>query len=277
MNSNAPTQRPLTAADLLPGGPLRRVGRHLMTFAEIPSTNAWLLDGADELPDGTVAWAEYQSGGRGRQGRRWLAPRGSSLMVSVLFLEPERSPLLHTGTMLAAVATCQAVDACSTCCPELRWPNDLFVAGRKLGGVLAESRRVSASRDAARASRALVIGIGLNCLQQPGHFPPELAGLATSLEIECREPVDRAAVARTVLERIDGWLFRLESSADGSSALRAAWLQRCHELGARVTLYHDGREHRGTVLEITGECDLLVQLDDGGRRQFAAATTTRLA
>ena len=269
--------RPLTSADLLAAGPRRRLGGQVFIHDSLDSTNALLLR-ESAADDGAVAWAEVQTAGRGRLGRRWEAPRGSSVLLSVLLREPSDSPLLVRGGLLAAVAACEAIEQATHCTVGLRWPNDVQVHGRKLGGVLVEScswgPRSSASRPSAD-DRAVVIGIGLNCYQQRGHFPAELADHATSLELESRAPVHRPAVAASLLRRLDDWLSRVARHETGWRELHAAWRTRCVDVGTRVMLRHDGRVFRGTALEITADGDLLVQLDEGGRRSFAAASTTR--
>lgn len=259
--------RPLTSADLLPAGPLRRLGTRVFTHETIDSTNEYLLEHAAEAGDGAIAWAEFQTAGRGRLGHKWTAPRNSSVLLSILLHEPPTSPLLTLGTLLGAVAVCEAVEAASDCQPTLRWPNDVMAGGRKLGGVLAESCPLG-------PRRALVIGVGLNCLQQPGHFAGELAIKATSLECSACRPVDRAGLAAALLQSLDGWLVRVAEPA-GAEQLRAAWRGRCADFGSRATLHHDGRPFAGTVLDVTEAGDLIVQLDEGGRRRFVAATTTR--
>jgi BirA family biotin operon repressor/biotin-[acetyl-CoA-carboxylase] ligase len=224
-----------------------------------------------------------QTAGRGRQGRRWLAPRGSSILLSVLLIEPTESLRITYAAMLAALSASEAVEAETTCRPTLRWPNDLIVCGKKLGGVLAESTplpkpgqpRPAQSQNRGQPERALVIGVGLNCFQQPGHFNAELAQTATSLELECPQPVDRAAVARRLLERIDAHLAHDPHLPQDWHWLREAWSARCDDLGARVTLDENSRRYNGTVLEIADNGDLVVQLDGGGRRRFESATTTR--
>ena len=268
-------QTPLTKEMLLPAGPLTRLGRRVFALDQVPSTNAFLLARASELPDGAVAWAEWQSAGRGRLGRRWESPRGASVLLSTLLQEPADSPLLARGTLLAVLAACEAVERATVCKPQVRWPNDLVLSGRKLGGVLVESALMAARAPDHAAGRAVVIGVGINCLQQRGHFGAELAETATSLEIESTQPVDRAAVARGLLERLDALLTSAATDRDAWRAALATWRSRCEDIGTRVTLWQDRQTYRGTVLDISDAGDLLVHLDEGARRYFASATTTR--
>lgn len=268
------SHRPLTLTDLLPHGPLRRLGQRVSLLKTIGSTNQFLLEQATEAADGTVAHAEQQTSGRGRLGRRWAAPRGSSILLSVLLIEPADTPLLSQGALLAALAACEAIEAATDCTPVVRWPNDLVLGGRKLGGVLAESSLLPAGK-AESSQRAVVIGVGINCLQHRGHFTGPLAQTATSLECESTHTVDRGSVAANLLNRLDHWLVLCGEKPDGWAQMRSAWRRRCEDVGTRVTLEHDARTFTGTALDIADNGDLVVQLDEGGRRHFAAATTTR--
>lgn len=274
-------QRPLNRKDLLPTGPLRRLGRRVFVRDTIESTNKLLLERAQEAGDGAVAYAECQTAGRGRLGRRWLAPRGSSVLMSVLLIEPADSPLQSQGALLGAVAACEAIEQTTDISPVLRWPNDLMHGGRKLGGVLAESCTVvmqGADRPdrAGAGQRAVVIGIGINCLQQRGHFGGELFDKATSLDCETDRPVHRGPVAASLLARVDHWLGACAEKPDGWAGMRAAWRIRCEDVGTHVTLEESGQTFTGTALDISDEGSLIVQLDQGGRRYFASATTTRV-
>lgn len=263
--------RPLTCADLVRHGPLRRLGAGVLTFRSVESTNSLLLRLAEELGDGVIALAEHQSAGRGRLGREWTAPRGAAILLSALLVEPGRSRLHVLAGLAAAVATCEAVAAATECRPCVRWPNDVVFGGRKLGGVLVETRPLARG-----GQHALVIGIGLNCLQQRGHFRGPLAERATSLEIESAGAVDRAAVASGLVNRLDYWVVQAADASAGRAALRAAWHGLCGDFGARAALDHDGEVYTGTILDVDRQGDLVVQLDAGGRRHFPAATTRRL-
>ena len=137
----------------------------------------------------TVVIAEEQSAGRGREGRRWESPPRTGLWISVVApsLDPAARPLLP---LRAGLAACRAVESAA---PGVRagikWPNDVFIAGRKAGGILCEG-----------GPSAIVIGVGLNVRRAA--FPAELAATATSLEAELGGPVDRAALAGFLLDEL---------------------------------------------------------------------------
>ncbi len=185
------------------------------------------------------------------QGRGGTAPRG-----------------LDGGELclLTAVAACDAVKASTDVRPKIKWPNDLVVGGRKLGGILIESRQCYDGR------RGYAIGIGINCLQQRVHFAGELAGSATSLEIESAHPVSREALAISLLTELDRWLA--EPGSWDQDDLRHEWLARAEPIGGRVCLREGGECYTGTVIDVDPGAGLVVQLDEGGMRAFDVASTT---
>lgn len=277
--------RPLIQTDLLPGGPLARLGRSVLLLGDVDSTNSLLLANAARLADGTIAAAEHQWAGRGRFNRAWEAPRGASVLLSVLLHESADSPLRTRGAMLACVAAAEAIESATDCRPDIAWPNDVLIGGRKVAGVLAESTPLPSSPalgasgggPAPDSRVALVLGVGINCLQQAGHFRSAATRRATSLEIESAHAVDRPRVAGALVARLDAWLVRLARGADAAEELHAAWSARCNDAQRDVTLGEDGRTYTGVVEAVDAQGDLLVRLSTGERRRFAAATTTRLA
>jgi BirA family biotin operon repressor/biotin-[acetyl-CoA-carboxylase] ligase len=264
----------LSREDLLARGPLHRLASELILREAIDSTNALLLSRAAELPDGTLAVAEHQTAGRGRLGRSWLAPPRTSLLLSVLVFEPLDTHLLALGGVLAAVAARAAIE-CSAALPAaLRWPNDLVLDHRKVGGVLVETRGLPPRGTRQPARRAVVIGVGINCTQTAADFPPALAASATSIDLAAGRPVDRRGLAGALVAELDQRLART-ATAELWPELRREWRAHCADVGQRVTLRHDGREFRGTILDLSEEGELFVQLDDGTRGVFGSATTTR--
>jgi BirA family transcriptional regulator, biotin operon repressor / biotin---[acetyl-CoA-carboxylase] ligase len=262
----------------------RRVGRNIELHESVDSTNrvAWervaaLRDsgsaGAEGSPcDGRVILAEHQSAGRGRLGRNWASPRGASVLASLILLD---DTLDLTGDLLAlltAVAAVDAVRSATGVVAEIKWPNDLVLEGRKLGGILIESRAWAPAPHLPGSGNAYVVGIGINCLQHRNHFAPELRPWATSLELECPRAIDRTAVVRHLLGELDGWLAAPRTW--DTETLRDAWVRRAQPLGRRIRVRHDGETFAGQVLDIDPAAGLVVQLDHGGRRLFDATSTS---
>lgn len=244
-----------------------RIGRRIEYLASTTSTNdeAWLRIDSEDA-DGLVVLAEHQSGGRGRFGRTWHSPRGASLLCSVALVDSSGELAGGSLCLLTAVAACDAVTACTDVALTIRWPNDLLISGRKLGGILIESRR---RRD---GQQAYVVGIGINCLQHRGHLAPSLGESATSLELESAQAIDRTALAVALLRELDRRLG--EPHELGAEHLRREWLARAEPMGRRVSLQHAGRLFSGTMIDVDPGALLVVRLDEGGIRPFDAATTT---
>jgi len=245
----------------------RRVGRRIEYFVSTTSTNdeAWRRIHEPDA-DGLVVLAEHQSAGRGRMGRAWESPRGASLLCSVAVVDGARELSGGDLSMLTAVAACDAIRVCAGVHATIKWPNDLLVDGRKVAGILIESR---ARQDGVPA---YVIGIGVNCLQQRGHLSEGWGDAATSLELESDGVIDRTGLAMALLAELDRWLAR--PRAWTTDRLRTAWLALAEPMGQRVVLRSRGKLYAGSMIDIDPAAALVVQLDEGGIRAFAAADTT---
>ena len=239
-------------------------------FAEIGSTNTHAMRmGAEGAAHGSVYVADAQSGGRGRGAHKWASPAGSGLYVSVL-LRPALAPGDALWLSLAAgVAAQGAMREVAGWAPDLRWPNDLLVGQRKLGGVLTEMQA-----EATRV-RFVVIGIGINVHQQA--FPAELADSATSLAMERpRSYLSRQRLLIALLRALAGEVLALTGSeaASGQQALLrrleagSTWVR-----GKRVTVGEEtpftgvteGLDARGFLQVRTDAGELRTVLSGGVR------------
>lgn len=255
-----PDRPPLDLARLR--ATLRRPGwpwRSIEVVSSTGSTNADLrrlaVTGA---AGGTVLLAEEQVAGRGRLGRAWQAPARSSLAVSLLVRPPVQPPAPWGWLpLLAGLAAADAVTATTGGATRLKWPNDVVVAGAKVGGVLAE-------RVATSDGQAAVLGIGLNVSQTRAELPVPSAGSLTSVGLG---PVDRTDLAVALLaaaaERYDQWL-------EADPGLLTAYRGSSDTVGRRVrALLPGGRAVVGEALDVDEEGRLVV--DTGGQREQIAA------
>jgi BirA family biotin operon repressor/biotin-[acetyl-CoA-carboxylase] ligase len=172
------------------------LGGPLVFLRETTSTN----DRARELalagaPHGTAVVAERQTAGRGRQGRAWTAPPGRALTLSVLArVEAARMELLPLATAVAVSEACEAVAAVEC---RVKWPNDVWIGGRKVAGILIEARPQEGWA---------VIGIGLNVNTAVAELAPELRETATSLHIVAGREVDREVALDALCGRLAHWV-----------------------------------------------------------------------
>jgi BirA family transcriptional regulator, biotin operon repressor / biotin---[acetyl-CoA-carboxylase] ligase len=225
-------------------------------FDEVDSTNAYLLRQARlGAPEGAVAVAEHQSAGRGRLDRRWEAPPGASLLVSVLFRPEFDLSDLHLCTAAMALAAAEACRRAVGVGPVLKWPNDILVGEEKLAGVLAEA----AFDGGAGGAVAVVVGLGLN-IEWPG---PDGAG-GTSLRELGAETVDRPALLGALLDALSARRALLDSGA-GRREVVAELRNRCATLGRRVRVELAAEEVVGVATEIDEAGHLVVRTSDGPR------------
>lgn len=232
--------------------------------AEVPST----MDVAAALVSagaahGVVVGADQQTSGRGRRGRVWESPPSAGLYFSFIARPPLRAnAALPLITLAAGVGVRAGVLAALGWAPQLKWPNDVMVGGRKLAGILAEGLGVGSSE------QAVVIGVGLNVL--PSAYPPDVAARATSLEAELGRAVDRGQVLAAVLAGLCDSLATLERTpGDILQAWRAASPSAS---GTRVEW--DSRS--GTTAGIDDSGALLVRTSSGIERVIAGELTWQL-
>lgn len=236
-------------------GQTRAVGRELLHFRELDSTNTYLKQLAlQEAKDGTAVIADHQTAGRGRMERVFQSPAGKGLYLSVLLrpdLPPER---FLPVTALAGVAVCDAVEALCEERPGLKWPNDPVLHGRKLAGILTE---LVVGED---GKPVIVLGIGINVSQMEGDFTPDVAHMATSLLREGYQ-VSREALAAELLRRLDEMYRAL--LADDLEGWRQRYSRDCVNLGKTVQLLRpDGTREQAIAIDLDRDLGLVVQMKD---------------
>ena len=259
-------QAALRRALVAPAGPYAA----LDVVPTVTSTNTALVDAARQgAPDRTVLVAEYQSQGRGRTGRSWVAPPRSGLVVSVL-LRPTEVPQSRWSwlPLLAGVALCKVITTMAEVPVALKWPNDLLLGSyqRKVAGILVEL---------VPEQSAVVIGTGLNVTVRPDELP---VPTATSLAIENATCTDRDPLLRAVLRTLDGELRQwCEYEGDPvASGLHEAYRQRCATVGEQIRVQLPGRtELTGTAVDIDTAGRLVVGSGDQ-RRAVAAGDVTHV-
>ena len=240
------------------------IGREVLFFSEIDSTNREARDRAEkEAIEGTVVIADSQSRGKGRLGRSWESPSGANLYLSIILRPRISLPAAAQITLLAGIAAARALSGVSGLECRIKWPNDIFLRGRKLAGILAEMEGKGAK------VRFIILGIGVNVNWRREDFPVGLRETATSLCAETGKEISRVAVAAGFLHEME----REYSSflREGFSArLREEWSRLSWVLGKRVTLSLPEGTISGQALGLDPEGALLVLDGEGKTHRFIA-------
>jgi BirA family biotin operon repressor/biotin-[acetyl-CoA-carboxylase] ligase len=235
------------------------IGHQLIFLNEATSTNDVAAEmGRNGSAEGVVIFAETQTAGRGRLGRKWESAEGAGLWFSIL-VRPQ-IPVRDWGrlTTLAAVAIAEALDEIADCRAQIKWPNDVYLDGKKAVGILIESY--------AGAEPFAVLGIGVNVNQT--HFSEAIAERAVSLRMMAGRMLDRNAVAVAILRRLDAWYQKLPCDfssivriAEARSYLRGRWLEAdC--AGGRVSGVAENLDENGALV-LRKQDGTLVTLQSG--------------
>ncbi len=275
----APAPRAIDPAAVSAGLRTDHLGRAIESHAEIGSTNDRALDLlAQGAPHGMLVLADAQTAGRGRRGHAWHSPPGLAIHAS-LVLRGDRP--LESPTLLVAAAGLGIADGIEAAAPVsagIKWPNDVWIRGRKVAGILVEARGFRAD------APAFVLGFGVNVLHTESDFPPALRATATSLAIECAAAGRAAPTRETVLRDVLAALEPLVASALGAKAdgavggaarapvpsIHTRYRDRSVLLGRRVTLLDGDTPLTGVVADLSAADGLLLRTDDGVLRHVRA-------
>ena len=237
----------------------RWAGRSIVSLKSVDSTNRYARAlAAQGAPAGTLVVAEEQTAGRGRRGRGWISPAGEGVFMS-LILRPQSHPSeVARLSMQTALAVALSIAQTTGLDARIKWPNDIVCGGRKVCGMLLEMNADE------QAVHDVVAGIGINVHQT--QFAPEIAQTASSLDLLSGQRVCRAALVRAFLEAFE----RTEALA-AQGALMDAYRARSATLGQRVQVIAPAGSFNGTALEVTDSGSLIVEDEEGQRREVLAA------
>ena len=237
-----------------------RIGGKVLIYNSTSSTNDVATEYARHKEnDGLIIFAEEQTAGRGRGGSEWLSARADSILCSIVLNENRINAELLSLTFAVAVA--EAIGKPGRSRAKIKWPNDIMLNGRKVAGILVESKP---SNDGI----VFIVGIGINCHQTRESFAGELQQIATSIDAESHSISDRNLLAKRLLVSVGQWL---KIAANNSEKVIARWRQLSIQLGHRVSLIFDSTKFTGHCIGIDPEKGLILQLDTGGIRMFEAA------
>ncbi|KQL53728.1 biotin--acetyl-CoA-carboxylase ligase [Heyndrickxia shackletonii] len=206
-------------------------------------------------PDGTLVIAEEQTNGRGRLARNWHSPKYTGIWMSLVLrpkLPPAKAPQF---TLIAAVAVARAIEDICEISPDIKWPNDLLLNGKKITGILTE---LQADSD---KINAIIMGIGMNVNQKEQDFPKELHNNATSLAIETGKEISRSELVKRILENLEKYyLLYLEK---GFAPLKLLWESYAVSLGKDIIARTISGNISGKALGITEEGVLKIEDQNG--------------
>jgi BirA family transcriptional regulator, biotin operon repressor / biotin---[acetyl-CoA-carboxylase] ligase len=248
-------------------GTTRTIGRDIRVFQETTSTNDVIEKLArDGVKEGVVVFAESQTRGRGRLGRKWISPARKGLWFSIL-LRPDLRPQEATQlTVAAATALWRAIHTTTGISTEVKWPNDILIRGKKVAGILTE---MSAELDRVKH---LILGVGVDVNLNAGEFPTDVRKIATSLRAELGKPVLRAELAVAILRELDHDYARV---CDGHFAdVADEWEERCTTIGQQVTISIGERKTRGRAESLDDDGALLVRTEHGHLERIIGGDVT---
>jgi BirA family biotin operon repressor/biotin-[acetyl-CoA-carboxylase] ligase len=253
----------LTPSEIKPILKTKWVGKAIRHFHTLDSTNSkayqLALNGAEE---GEVVISESQEKGRGRLGREWFSPPFLNLYLSVI-LRPKISP--HQAsliTLMAAVATADAIQKFSGLFALIKWPNDILLRGRKVAGLLNE---IHSEMD---RIHFVILGIGINLNTEEKMFSEEIRAGATSLKVEMGQTISRKVFLQSLLQELEKWYTILMK--EGSAVILKAWRDRAHIKGRRVKVSSFGETWVGRAIDVDSDGALILETAGGKRKRVVA-------
>jgi BirA family biotin operon repressor/biotin-[acetyl-CoA-carboxylase] ligase len=250
------TPETITADEIRLGLKTKFIGKSIHYKESVESTqkiaHQLILENA---PEGTVVIAEEQSSGRGRMDRKWHSPKYTGIWMS-LILRPN-IPLIKTPqlTLLTAVAGVQAMEEVTGLVPEIKWPNDILLNGKKVTGILTE---LQAEADKVHS---IIIGIGMNVNQHKEDFPEELTSTATSLFIEKNQKVSRSDIIKCIFINLEKlYLLYLNN---GFFPIKMLWESYAVSIGKQIKARTLTNTIEGKALGITDDGVLELEDKDG--------------
>ncbi|MDT7041097.1 biotin--[acetyl-CoA-carboxylase] ligase [Candidatus Nitronereus thalassa] len=222
-----PQSDALNAGVIQAGLKTQNLGQSLHIVTETPSTNTLglTLAGSGE-PHGTVILAEHQTAGKGRLGRTWVSPPHKNIYCSVICRDPRLQPHLSWIPLATGLALSKAIEEDQKITPSLKWPNDLLIGNKKLGGILCESM----NRE--KSTCVIIIGFGINVNADLDDFPQELQESSTSLSLEKQESCNRNRLLIRIFNQLEKWYDQL--ALNYLDEVHAAYSAACSTLGMDV-------------------------------------------
>lgn len=246
-----------------------RIGVSITYLASAGSTNTVAWELAEKgAPHGTVVVADCQTKGRGRLGREWISPAGHNIYMSVILRPSMRLRDATLLTIVAAVAVAGALRDDTGVHLSIKWPNDLMVSDKKIGGILCEVKSVNGEMAFG------IIGIGVNVNSAVSALPPQIRGTATSLRGETKKEHSRTDLIAAILNRLDNWIHIMDAS--GRGPLLNEWRRLSSTLKMPVKVVVGTETVSGFAEDIDDEGMLLLRMPSGIVRRISSGDVSML-
>lgn len=235
------------------------IGKKIYYFEAVSSTMDISTQlGIKAAPEGTLVLAETQTRGRGRLGRVWFSPKYKGIYLSLILkpkMLPNQAPIL---TLLSSVSICEAIKKITGLDTQIKWPNDILIGHKKLGGILTE---LSAETD---EINFVIVGIGLNV----NNDKKTLVNGATSLKEQKKEFVNRISLLQEILRRIEANYLLLQ--LEGNQSIIEKWRDYDITLGRRVKVFSHKEHIEAEAVDIDTDGGLLLRNDSGLTQKVTA-------
>ncbi|NYT03830.1 MAG: biotin--[acetyl-CoA-carboxylase] ligase [Candidatus Methanofastidiosa archaeon] len=239
------------------------IGKKILFFEEVDSTNNKAKQIASEENDGTVVVSEMQTSGRGRRGREWHSPKGGIYVSFILKpnISPERAPQLTLVSSLALVETLNTMD--NKLNAKIKWPNDVLIRGKKLSGILTEL-----SSDMEKINY-IVVGVGVNLNTESNNLPET----GTSLKLELKEDVSAKLFLKFFLERYDS-VYQKYLNGEISQIIKL-WKDNSDTLGKNVKIIGINETYEGFAKDIDENGALILRIDEKEIKVYSGDVSLR--
>ena len=245
------------------------IGHKLYYYPETGSTNdeAYRL-GIAGAEEGTVVIAERQTKGKGRLTRSWYSPAGSNIYTSLILcphLPPAEAPQI---SLVAGVAVAELLEQYCPGKVELKWPNDVLIAGKKVCGILAQMKMSGSAVD------FVVLGIGINVNIGADHFPEDIRKIATSLAVSTGREIYRPELIISLYENLAKWYKKLLQN--GFASIKERWLSLAPMIGQNVQVMFLDKAVSGKALDLDDDGSLIILTVENEKLKISAGDATIL-
>ncbi|MFQ5456303.1 MAG: biotin--[acetyl-CoA-carboxylase] ligase [Nitrospirota bacterium] len=238
------------------------IGKTIYQFKKVDSTNRISADMAKKgVEEGTVLIAEIQEKGRGRIGRSWFSPEGN-IYLSIILRPALSSQMASLLTLIASISVTRVIRDITSLDAKIKWPNDIFIRNKKVGGILTE---LSADSEKIRYA---VVGIGLNVNIEKNDLPEEISSVATSLREEAGRSIDRRSLVVNLLEDFELW-YAVMKNRERDRILNE-WKRLSDTIGRWVEVRLHDKKIEGLAYDITEDGYLKIRLKDNSLETVVA-------